>query len=211
MILLEELEVPYVIHRIDLGKGDQHSNDFKKINPNSKIPAIVDSSPLDESGPFSLWESGAILTYLAEKYRDTGRHQSSGSQLLPKSGALHYATIQWLYFQVGGAGPMFGQYSHFVNHAAEKVPYAIQRYTQESNRILNVIEAQLKREKFIAGPEYTIADIALFPWVKTLIHEFAPKDPNLLQCSNGHLPYINSWLQSIASRPAVQAAYEKMK
>lgn len=206
LILLEELEIPYVINRIDLGKGEQHSTQYKAINPNSKIPAIVDTAPKEGSKPFALWESGAILTYLAEKYAaDCGK-----SSLLPRSSALHYATYQWLYFQVGGAGPMFGQYSHFVNHAKEKVPYGIERYTAESNRLLQVIETQLKREKFIAGPDYTVADIALYPWVKTVIEEFAPKD-DALHCSETELPHITAWLKSISSRPAVKRAYDSMK
>lgn len=183
-IMLEELEMPYRAHAVDITKGEQFKPEFVAINPNSKIPAIVDS---DGPGgrPITVFESGAILIYLAEK---TGR-------LLPKSGADRYDVLQWVMFQMGGVGPMFGQYNHFARFAAQKIPYAIERYTKESKRLLHVLDRQLQERTFIAR-DYSIADVLLFPWVDSLAKNAAP----LLEDT----PSVRRWLETLWARPAVQ-------
>lgn len=183
-IMLEELELPYRTHVVDITKGEQFKPEFLAINPNNKIPAIVDS---DGPGgrPLTVFESGAILIYLAEK---SGR-------LLPPSGPDRYDVLQWVMFQMGGVGPMFGQYNHFARFAAEKIPYAIERYTQESQRLLHVLDRRLEGRAFITR-EYSIADVLLFPWVASL----AKYAPQLLEDT----PQVRRWLDLLWSRPAVQ-------
>lgn len=182
-IMLEELGLPYRVYPINIGKGEQFKPEYVAINPNSKIPAIVDPQGPD-GAPIRMMESGAILIYLADKT----------SRLLPSSGAARYAVLEWLMFQMGGVGPIFGQVHHFLRAAKEPVPYAIERYTQETRRLYGVLNAQLERREYLAGP-YSIADIATYPWVaryewhKTDLSEF---------------PHVKRWFGGISARPAVQ-------
>ncbi len=182
-IMLEEVGLPYRVFPIDIGKRDQFSPDFVKINPNSKIPAIVDQDGPGNK-PFALFESGAILIYLADK----------ADKLLPKGPIVYYETLQWLMFQMGGVGPMFGQAHHFRRFAPEKIPYAIDRYTNEARRLYGVMDKQLADHEFLAGP-YTIADIATFPWAAR--HEWHGVDLN-------EVPNVKRWYDAIAQRPAVK-------
>lgn len=183
-IMLEETGLDYTVHPIDIGAGDQFDAEFLKISPNNKIPAIVDTDgPGGE--PLSLFESGAILLYLAEK---TGR-------LLPEEPGQRYTTIQWLMFQMGGVGPMLGQAHHFKVYAPERVEYAVKRYTNEANRLYGVMDERLAESSFLAGDVYTIADIATFPWLRS--HENQGVDMN-------DYPNVKRWFDGIAERPAVQ-------
>jgi len=183
-IMLEELELPYQVRVIDIGKGEQFQPQFLAINPNNKIPAIVDSDG-PQGGPITIFESGAILIYLAEKTE----------RLLPSSGAERYEVLQWVMFQMGGVGPMFGQYNHFALFAPEKIPYAIDRYTQESKRLLGVLDRHLQTRTFIAR-EYSIADIILFPWVDSHAKRAAPLLADTAQ--------VRRWHEMLWTRPAVQ-------
>jgi GSH-dependent disulfide-bond oxidoreductase len=181
-IALEELGIPYRVHPINIGKGEQFQPEFLSINPNNKIPAIVDTD--GPSGrPFSLFESGAILVYLAEK----------SGQLLPKDPEGRSVALQWLMFQMGGVGPMFGQAGHFRNYAPEKIEYAIARYTNEAKRLCGVLEKRLGAAPYLAG-EYSIADVATFPWTRS-IAAFGT-DP-------AEYPNLARWVADIAARPAV--------
>jgi GST-like protein len=182
-IMLEECGLPYRVHPIDIGKGDQFKPEFVAINPNSKIPAIVDPDG-PEGKPFPLFESGAILVYLAGK---TGK-------FLPASVSGKYIALQWLMFQMGGIGPIFGQVHHFLRSAKEKVPYAIERYTTENRRLYGVLDKRLGEAPFLAV-EYSIADIATFPWV--LRHEWQ-------QVDLAEFPNVKRWFDTIHARPAVQ-------
>ncbi len=183
-ILLEELGLPYRAIAIDIGKGDQFQPDFLKISPNNKIPAIVDpDGPNGE--PYALFESGAILMYLADK---TG-------QFLPSEQAARYQVIQWLMFQMGGVGPMLGQANHFRLYAPEQVPYAINRYTNETTRLFGVIDTRLSAVPYLAGDHYSIADIATFPWLRS----YERLGQNLED-----FPHLKRWFEAIAARPAVQ-------
>lgn len=182
-ILLEELGLPYAAHPINIGQGDQFKPEFLAINPNSKIPAIVDSDG-PEGRPFPLFESGAILVYLAEKH----------ARFLPREGVARYRVMQWLMFQMGGVGPMFGQVHHFLRSAPEPVPYAIERYSRETRRLYGVLDAHLAREPYLAG-EYSIADIATYPWVAR--HEWHKVDL-------AEFAHVKRWYEEISGRPAVQ-------
>ncbi|HJQ64288.1 MAG TPA: glutathione S-transferase N-terminal domain-containing protein [Burkholderiales bacterium] len=182
-IMLEELGLPYRVHAIDIGKGDQFKPEYVALNPNSKIPTIVDPEAPDGS-PLGMMESGAILIYLAER---TGR-------LLPGSGRARYAALEWLMFQMGGVGPMFGQVHHFLRAAKEPVPYAIERYTKETRRLYGVLNARLERQEYLADG-YSIADIANYPWVAR--HEWHKTDLN-------DFPHVKRWFDAISARPAVQ-------
>jgi GSH-dependent disulfide-bond oxidoreductase len=181
-IMLEETGLAYNVHRIDISKGEQFRPDFVAINPNSKIPAIVDSDG-PGGGPVSIFESGAILIYLAEK---TGK-------FLPKDARARLAALQWLMFQMGGVGPMFGQAHHFLRAAPEPVPYGIERYTKETRRLYGVLDGRLKEAAYLAG-EYSIADIATFPWVAR--HEWHKVDL-------AEFPSVQRWYRAIGARPAV--------
>jgi GSH-dependent disulfide-bond oxidoreductase len=183
-IMLEECGLPYQAHPINIGKGEQFQPDFLKISPNNRIPAIVDSDGPDGK-PISLFESGAILIYLAEK---TGK-------FLPKEPRARYATLQWLMFQMGGVGPMFGQAHHFRNYAPEKLDYAIKRYTNEAGRLYGVIDRRLAQSKYIAGDAYTIADIAIWPWTRSIKNQGQEIDD---------FPHFKRWFLEIETRPAVQ-------
>jgi GST-like protein len=182
-IMLEELQLPYRVHAINIGKDDQFKPDFIKINPNSKIPAIVDPEGPDGK-PYSMMESGAILIYLADK---TGK-------LLAKSGRARYTALQWLMFQMGGVGPMFGQTHHFLRAAKEQVPYAIERYGKETRRLYSVLDGHLKDNDYLAG-DYSIADVATYPWVAR--HEWH-------KVELADFPAVKRWFDAISARPAVK-------
>jgi GST-like protein len=183
-IMLEECGLPYRVHPVDIGAGDQFAHEFLAISPNNKIPAIVDS---DGPGgkPISLFESGAILLYLAAK---TGR-------FLPEDTAAKYTVLQWLMFQMGGVGPLLGQAHHFRVYAPEKIPYAIDRYTNEAHRLYGVMDTRLAHSKYIAGNEYTIADIAIFPWLRSWKNQGIDWND---------FPQLKGWFDEIGARPAVQ-------
>jgi len=182
-IMLEELGLPYVVHAIDIGKGEQFAPTYVAINPNSKIPALVDSEGPD-GAPITLMESGAILVYLAGK---TGR-------LLPEAVRGRYEALQWLMFQMGGVGPMFGQVHHFLRAAKEPVPYAIERYTKETQRLYGVLDRRFADHEYLAD-EYSIADIATYPWVARF--EWHRADL-------AAFPNVKRWFDAISARPAVR-------
>ncbi|MET1025830.1 MAG: glutathione binding-like protein [Dongiaceae bacterium] len=183
-IALEEMALPYVAHGVDIGAGAQFDPAFLKISPNNKVPAMVD--PDGPGGkPMVLFESGAMLMYLAGKTQ----------QFLPASGAARYAVLQWLMFQMGSIGPMLGQAHHFRSYAPEKITYAIDRYTNEAKRLYGVMDKRLGEARFLAGEDYTIADMATWPWIK--YWERHGVDLNAL-------PNVKRWFQEIAERPAVQ-------
>ena len=187
-IMLEELGLPYNVHAVDIGAGDQFKPEFLAISPNNKIPAIVDS---DGPGgkPIALFESGAILIYLAEK---TGK-------LLPSDPAARYTTLQWLMFQMGGLGPMLGQAHHFRIYAPEQIDYAIKRYSNEAHRLYRVMDTQLGKHAYLAGDDYTIADIAAFPWTRSWKNQGIDLD---------EFPHVKAWQERINARPAVQRGVE---
>ena len=196
-LALEELQIPYEAHTVRIGKGEQFSNAFKSISPNSKIPAIVD---LNGPGgkPLALMESGAILIYLAEK----------AGRLLPTDSALRFKCLQWLFFQVGHIGPMFGQFGHFFKYARDKCdhPYPLERYTNEANRLLGVLENELSDKEYLVG-EYTIADIATVPWVNGLSVSYGAADVLKL----GEFPRVQAWAERITARPAYQIGKDVAK
>ncbi len=183
-IMLEECALPYRVHPIDIGQGDQFKPEFVAIDPNSKIPAIVDQEGPD-AGPFPLFESGAILMYLAWK---TGR-------FFPTRVTQQFETIQWLMFQMGGVGPFFGQVHHFLRAAPTPVPYAIARYTKETRRLYGVMDRHLERHEYLATG-YSIADIATYPWV-------ARYEWHKVELTD--FPAVKRWFDQISARPAVQA------
>jgi len=184
-IALEELQLPYTITPVNIGEGDQFKPEFLAINPNHRIPAIVDSEG-PNGKPLPLFESGAILIYLGEK---TGA-------LIPADPAARYTCLQWLMFQMGGIGPMFGQANHFINAAPEKIPYAIERYSNEVRRLTRVLEKRLSAAPYLAGDEYSIADITTFPWVRSAVKAGRlPLDET---------PGVQRWFDAIDARPAVQ-------
>jgi len=183
-IALEELELAYRVIPVNIGSGDQFKPEFLVITPNHRIPAIVD--PDGPGGkPLTLFESGAILIYLAEK---TGK-------LIPADPAARLTCLQWLMFQMGGVGPMFGQYNHFTAYAPEKLPYAIERYSKEVKRLHRVLEKRLAESPYLAGPEYSIADIATFPWIRS---------PDRRDIKLSDYPAVQRWHDAIAARPAVE-------
>jgi GSH-dependent disulfide-bond oxidoreductase len=178
-IMLEEVGLDYEVHKIDITKGEQFTPEFVAINPNSKIPAIV-----DRDTNITVFESGAILIYLAEK---TGK-------LLPTDTKEKFQVIEWLMFQMGSVGPMFGQYNHFNRYAPEKIPYAIERYQKETLRLYSVLDKQLKDKQFICDT-YSIADIATFPWVATY---------SFMNLTLDEHPDLKQWVERMKQRPAVQ-------
>jgi GST-like protein len=182
-IMLEELALPYKVYPVNIGKGEQFAPEYVAINPNSKIPSIVDPDGPDGS-PIRMMESGAILIYLAGK---TGR-------LLPQSVRERYAALEWLMFQMGGIGPIFGQVHHFLRAAKEPVPYAIERYTRETRRLYGVLNARLEGREYLADG-YSIADIATYPWVAR--YEWHKADLS-------EFPHVKRWFDAISARPAVQ-------
>ncbi len=183
-VMLEECGLSYNVHPIDIGKGDQFEPEFVAVSPNSKIPGIIDSEG-PEGRPFPMFESGAILIYLAAK---TGK-------FLPANTAGKYVALQWLMFQMGGVGPFFGQVHHFLRAAKEQVPYAIDRYVKEKDRLYGVLDRRLGEATHLAGDEYTIADIATYPWVAR--YEWHQTDL-------GRFPNVKRWFDAISQRPAVQ-------
>lgn len=187
-LFLEEAGLEYNVRPINIGKGDQFEPAFLKIAPNNRIPAIVDNDPIGGGESISIFESGAILEYLADK---TGK-------FLAKSGPKRYDALQWLYWQMGGFGPMLGQNHHFNKHAAEKVPYAIARYENETRRLYRILNEQLAGKNFIIGDDYTIADMACYPW--TLYAD--SQNVNL-----DDYPHVKAWIKHIDERPATKAAY----
>ena len=191
-LFLEEAGLPYRLVPVDIGKGAQFAPDFLAISPNNRMPAIVDHAPADLGEAISVFESGAILLYLAEK---TGR-------FLPRDLRGRVATLEWLFWQMGGLGPMSGQYGHFNVYAPEKIPYAIERYTREVQRLLGVLDGRLAGRAFIAGDDYTIADMAAYPWINA--YDSAPIDME-------PFPEVRRWQAAIAARPATQRAYALSK
>jgi GST-like protein len=187
-IFLEEAGLKYDIHPINISQNDQFKPEFLKISPNNKIPAIVDHEPADGGAPLSLFESGAILLYLAEK---TG-------QFLPKDLRGRQQALQWLFWQMGGLGPMAGQNHHFSQFAPEKIPYAIKRYIDETARLYGVLDKQLANNAFVAGSEYSIADMAIYPWIVS--HKWQSQDLE-------DFPNVLRWFNHIKDRPATVRAY----
>jgi GST-like protein len=185
-IFLEETGIPYRVKPVDIGKGEQFEAAFLAISPNNRIPAIVDHDPADGGAPLSLFESGAILQYLAEK----------AGLLLPQDLRGRWECLQWLYWQMGGLGPFAGQNHHFRHYAPEKHAYAIDRYVRETGRLYAVLNKRLRDRPFVAG-EYSIADIACYPWVQ----------PVRQGQDIAAFPHLARWLAETAARPAVQRAY----
>ncbi|MBK6007918.1 glutathione S-transferase N-terminal domain-containing protein [Ramlibacter ginsenosidimutans] len=183
-IMLEECGLAYRAIPVNIGAGEQFRPDFLAISPNNKIPAIVDPDGPD-GAPISLFESGAILVYLASK---TGR-------FLPASDRAKFEVLQWLMFQMGGVGPMLGQAHHFRLYAPEKIPYAIDRYTNEARRLYGVIDRRLSQSEWVGGAEYSIADIATFPWLRSWQNQGIVLD---------EYPHLKRWFDTVAARPAVQ-------
>ena len=189
-IMLEECGLAYALKPVNIGRGEQFSPEFLAISPNNRMPAIVDHDPSGGGAPIALFESGAILIYLAEK---TGR-------FLPADLRGRHATLQWLMWQMGGLGPMAGQNGHFLLYAPEKIPYALERYSKEVNRLYGVLDAQLARTgQYVAGNEYTIADIAIFPWIRT--HKAQ-------QVALAEFPHVARWYDRLFERTAVKRGLE---
>ncbi|MCD9032808.1 glutathione S-transferase N-terminal domain-containing protein [Luteimonas sp. Y-2-2-4F] len=189
-LFLEEAGLDYTIRPVNIGKGDQFAPDFLAFSPNNKMPAIVDHAPADGGAPQTVFESGAILLYLAEK---TGR-------FLDADPRKRIQALEWLFWQMAGLGPMTGQYGHFSVYAPEKIPYAIERYANEANRLLRVLDTRLQGRDFIAGDDYSIADMAAYPWIG--VYDKAPIDLT-------PYPEVRRWQAAIAARPATQRAYAR--
>ncbi|MFK4870427.1 glutathione binding-like protein [Novosphingobium sp. ZW T3_23] len=188
-IFLEEVGLPYRVTPVDIGKGEQFLPYFLTIAPNNRIPAIVDDEPADGGHPLAVFESGAILLYLAEK---TG-------QFLPSEPRQRSEALQWLFWQVGGLGPMAGQNHHFRNLASEELPYAVERYTRETSRLFRVLDKRLADRRYLAGETFSIADIASYPWVLPW---------QRLGQTLEDLVNVRRWLEEISQRPAVAKAYD---
>jgi len=189
-MFLEEAGLDYTLKPVNIGKGDQFKPDFLAIAPNNRMPAIVDHAPAGGGAPVSLFESGAILLYLAEK---TGR-------FIARDVAGRAEVLQWLFWQMGGLGPMLGQNHHFTQYAPEQVPYAIDRYVKETNRLYGVLDRRLADRPFIAGADYSIADMASYPWI-------VPYEKQGQRLED--FPNLQRWFQAIAERPATKAAYAR--
>ncbi len=189
-MFLEEAGLPYEIVPVNISKGDQFKPEFLAIAPNNRIPAIVDRAPKDGGAPISVFESGAILEYLADK---TGK-------FIPVDVRGRAETIQWLFWQMGGLGPMAGQNHHFSQYAPEKIPYAIERYIKETNRLYGVLNKRLADRPFVAGSDYTIADMASYPWIV----------PHARQSQKlEDFPHLHRWFEAIKARPATVRAYQR--
>jgi GST-like protein len=188
-MFLEEACLEYKIHPINIGKGEQFAPEFLAVSPNNRIPAMVDKAPPGGGAPLSVFESGAILLYLAEK---TGR-------FIPGDIRGRAEVLQWLFWQMGGLGPMAGQNHHFGTYAPEKIPYAIERYQKETNRLYGVLNKRLADRAFVAGDDYTIADMASYPWI--VPHE---RQGQKLE----DFPNLKRWFEAIKARPATVRAYE---
>ena len=185
-ILLEEAGLPYEIVPVDIGAGDQFEDEFLRISPNNKMPAIVDPDGPDGE-PISLFESGAILIYLSEKI----------GHFMPGSPRERYVALQWLMFQMGHVGPMLGQAHHFRQYADEGIPYAVERYTNEAARLYRVMDRRLSETEYFVGDEYTIVDMAIFPWLRSHDNQGQKLED---------YPNVNRWFDEIGNRPAVQRA-----
>ncbi|MEG3180697.1 glutathione binding-like protein [Sphingomonas sp. LT1P40] len=189
-LFLEEAGTPYAIHPVNIGQGDQFKPDFLKIGPNNRMPAIVDTAPADGGEPVSVFESGAILIYLALKegkfYGDSPRERTD--------------ILQWLMWQMGGLGPMAGQNHHFNRYAPEPIPYAQKRYIDETNRLYGVLDRQLAGRPFVAGEHYSIADMAIYPWIVP----YEAQSQNL-----DDFPHVKRWFEAVGARPATVRAYAK--
>ncbi len=190
-IMLEECGLEYNVHAIDILAGDQFDPEYLKINPNNKLPTIVDPDG-PEGGPYPVFESGAILMYLAEK---TGK-------FMPREMGPRYRVIQWLMFQMGGVGPMLGQAHHFRQYAPEQIDYAVERYTNEANRLYGVLDRRLAEVPYLAGDTYTIADMATWPWTRTYERQGVDMDA---------YANVKRWFEEIGARPAVQRGIEVLK
>ena len=188
-LFLEESGIPYTIHPVNIARGEQFEPNFLKIAPNNRIPAIVDNAPSDGDAPISIFESGAILLYLAQK---TGQFLSDNTRTRTE-------TIEWLMWQMGGLGPMAGQNHHFGTYAPEKIPYAIERYTKETARLYGVLNRRLAGRSFIAGEAYSIADMACYPWI--VAHERQKQNLN-------DFPQLKHWFERIHDRQSTQRAYK---
>lgn len=187
-LFLEESATPYRITRVDIGKGEQFFPEFLKISPNNRMPAIIDHAPADGGEPIAVFESGSILLYLANKTKS----------FIPQDVRGRVAVNNWLFWQMAGLGPMTGQYGHFQVYAPEKIPYAIDRYSREVGRLLGVLEKQLHERAFVCGDDYSIADMACYPWIDP--YSKAPFDLS-------PYPEVRRWRDSIRSRPATARAY----
>jgi GSH-dependent disulfide-bond oxidoreductase len=189
-MFLEEAGLEYRIIPVNIGAGDQFKPEYLRISPNNKMPAMVDHAPADGGDAVPVFESGAILVYLAEK----------SGKLMPGNLRGRMTTLEWLFWQVGGLGPMAGQNHHFSNYAPEKIPYAIERYVRETNRLYGVLDRRLEGRKFILGDEYTIADIAAYPWILPWERQ---------QQNIDDFPNVKRWLNAIHDRPATVRAYAR--
>ena len=190
-MFLEEAGIEYSLKPVNIGKGDQFAPDFLKISPNNKIPAIVDHEPADGKKPISVFESGAILLYLAGK---TGK-------FIPADLRGQVECLEWVMWQMGGLGPMLGQNHHFAMYAPEKIPYAIERYTKETNRLYAVLDKRLGGRPFILGKQYSIADMAAYPWI----------NPDRQGQNIDDFPNLKRWKAAIRARPATERAYARAK
>lgn len=188
-IFLEEAGLDYTIKPVDISAGDQFKPDFLAISPNNRMPAIIDHAPVDGGEPLTVFESGAILIYLAEKY----------GRFLPQEIRASKTVHEWLMWQMGGLGPMAGQNHHFVQYAPERIPYAMDRYINETNRLYGVLDKQLAGNEWVAG-DYSIADMAIYPWV--VLHKSQQQELE-------NFPSLARWLAVMAERPAVVSAYKK--
>jgi GSH-dependent disulfide-bond oxidoreductase len=189
-MFLEEAGLDYTIHPVDISAGDQFKPEFLRISPNNRMPAIVDPEPSDGGEPVSVFESGAILVYLADKI----------GKLLLADLRGRKTVLEWVFWQVGGLGPMAGQNHHFVQYAPEKIPYAMERYVKEANRLYGVLDRRLAAREFIAGDAYTIADIAAYPWIVPWKRQQQDLDS---------FPNLRRWFNAVRERPATQRAYAK--
>lgn len=190
-LFLEEAKMAYRLKPVNIGKGEQFQADFLKISPNNRMPAIVDHHPVDDDKPISVFESGAILLYLAGK----------SGKFIPRDLRGQVDCLQWLMWQMGGLGPMLGQNHHFNHYAPEKIPYAIERYVKETARLYGVLNKRLKGRKFICGDEYTIADMACYPWIL----------PDRQGQNMADFPELARWHAAIKARPATTKAYARSK
>ena len=189
-MFLEESDLAYCLVGVNIGAGEQFKPDFLKISPNNRMPAIVDQDPIDAGEPVSVFESGAILVYLADKTR----------RFLPTDLRARSAVLEWLFWQVSSLGPMAGQTSHFTRYAPEKIPYAIDRYVKETTRLYGVLDRQLRGRAFITGDEYSIADMATYPWIVT---------SSVQQQDLADFPDLKRWFDAVAERPATRRAYAR--
>lgn len=189
-MFFEEAGIDYNIVPVDISAGDQFKPDFLAIAPNNRMPAIVDNAPADGGAPIPVFESGAILLYLADK---TGR-------FIPADVRGRKSVLEWLFWQVGGLGPMAGQNHHFVQYAPERIPYAMERYVKETNRLYGVLNTRLGKSANVAGEDYSVADIAIYPWI--VPHQRQQQDLDTF-------PHLKRWFEAVAARPATIAAYAK--